>query len=77
MTEENLKDKKDPHDTGHPLMDWWGRVLHRLPYDMKKGIWSRTNFRATLWIVFFNPLTWPLYLIGIIMFLVILFGNVK
>lgn len=55
----------------YPYIDWWSKVLNKMPYDAFKSIWCRKNLPATLWILFANPIIVPLYaiLIALLMLL--------
>jgi len=51
----------------HPALKWWGDKLQKMNFDIKKPMFHYSNLKATLWIIAFNPMTWPFYLIFIIM----------
>jgi len=67
MTDDEIKNL----EANHKLLKWWGDKLEKMSFDIRKSIFHRNNLKATLWIIAFNPLTWPLY---IVLILVIIFG---
>ena len=54
----------------HPYVRFWCKILDRLSFDVSHGLFHYKNLKATIWIIFFNPISALLLVILLVLIII-------